>query len=341
MAVTIQDIAEKVGVSRGTVDRALNDRGRINPEVAERVKQAAAELGYVHKSRKRQNASSGKKKIGIVTQLANDSFMVEINRGIQTVKKELEELGMEVFVKERVSVDENEQLEAIEELLDKGIDGLAIMPVDSEKIREKLNWMIQEKRIPVVTFNSDIVGTKRSCFVGMDNKQSGRTAAGLFHMLTRGCGKILIITGYFSSLLNNSRVDGFVEEVKKIAPKLEIAGVQGSFNQAEEVQKIVENTMMNISGINGIFIVSGGQEGIEAAFKKLGIEQRPYVVLYDQIPENEKLLKEDTADFLIDQNGFEQGYRPPRILADMLLNRENPKQEYFYTGIDIKTKYNL
>lgn len=341
MAVTIQDIAEKVGVSRGTVDRALNDRGRINPEVAERVKQAAAELGYVHRSRKRQNASSGKKKIGIVTQLANASFMVEINRGIQTAKKELEELGMEVFVKERVSVDENEQLEAIEELLDKGIDGLAIMPVDSEKIREKLNWMIQEKRIPVVTFNSDIVGTKRSCFVGMDNKQSGRTAAGLFHMLTRGCGKILIITGYFSSLLNNSRVDGFVEEVKKIAPKLEIAGVQGSFNQAEEVQKIVENTMMNISGINGIFIVSGGQEGIEAAFKKLGIEQRPYVVLYDQIPENEKLLKEDTADFLIDQNGFEQGYRPPRILADMLLNRENPKQEYFYTGIDIKTKYNL
>lgn len=341
MAVTIQDIAEKVGVSRGTVDRALNDRGRINPEVAEKIKQAAAEMGYVHRSRKRQNTSGGKKKIGIVTQLANASFMVEINRGIQTAKKELEELGMEVFVKERASVDEDEQLEAIEELLKKGIDGLAIMPVDSEKIREKLNWMIQEKHIPVVTFNSDIVGTKRSCFVGMDNKQSGRTAAGLFKMLTKGCGKILIITGYFSSLLNNSRVDGFVEEVKKIAPDLEIAGVQGSFNQAEEVQRIIENTMMNISGINGIFIVSGGQEGIGTAFKKLGLEQRPYVVLYDQISENEKLLREDIADFLIDQNGFEQGYRPLRILADMLLNAQKPKQEYLYTGIDIKTKYNL
>ena len=38
MAVTIQQIAEKAGVSRGTVDRALNNRGRINPEVAEMVK---------------------------------------------------------------------------------------------------------------------------------------------------------------------------------------------------------------------------------------------------------------------------------------------------------------
>ena len=36
MAVTIQQIAEKAGVSRGTVDRALNNRGRINPEVAKR-----------------------------------------------------------------------------------------------------------------------------------------------------------------------------------------------------------------------------------------------------------------------------------------------------------------
>ena len=36
MAVTIQQIAEQAGVSRGTVDRALNHRGRINPEVAEK-----------------------------------------------------------------------------------------------------------------------------------------------------------------------------------------------------------------------------------------------------------------------------------------------------------------
>ena len=48
MAVTIQQIAEKAGVSRGTVDRALNNRGRITPEVAEMVKRPAEEMGYVH-----------------------------------------------------------------------------------------------------------------------------------------------------------------------------------------------------------------------------------------------------------------------------------------------------
>lgn len=341
MAVTIQQIADKTGVSRGTVDRALNNRGRINPEVADMVKRTAEEMGYVHKARKRQKNSGGKRKIGIVTQLSGSSFMLEIKRGIQTGKKELEDLGIEVLVKENTSVHEEEQLAAIDELVKEGVQGLALMPVDSEAIREKLNWLINEKKIPVVTFNSDIVGTKRCCFVGMDNKLSGQTAAGLFGMMTRGVGKILVITGYFSSMLNNSRVDGFVEEIKKISPKLEIAGVQGSFNNTEEVRKIIENAMMSISGINGIFVVSGGQEGIVEAFKNLGVDQRPYVVIYDQTKKNEKLLKDNVADFLIDQNGFEQGYRPQRILADLLLNENQPEKEFFYTGIDIKTKYNI
>lgn len=341
MAVTIQQIADKTGVSRGTVDRALNNRGRINPEVADMVKRTAEEMGYVHKARKRQKNSGGKRKIGIVTQLSGSSFMLEIKRGIQTGKKELEDLGIEVLVKENASVHEEEQLAAIDELIKEGIQGLALMPVDSEAIREKLNWLINEKKIPVVTFNSDIVGTRRCCFVGMDNKLSGQTAAGLFGMMTRGVGKILVITGYFSSMLNNSRVDGFVEEIKKISPKLEIAGVQGSFNNTEEVRQIIENAMMSISGINGIFVVSGGQEGIVEAFKNLGVEQRPYVVIYDQTKKNEKLLKDNVADFLIDQNGFEQGYRPQRILADLLLNENQPEKEFFYTGIDIKTKYNI
>ena len=46
MAVTLQQIAEAAGVSRGTVDRALNNRGRIRPEVEEKIKKIAQEMGY-------------------------------------------------------------------------------------------------------------------------------------------------------------------------------------------------------------------------------------------------------------------------------------------------------
>ena len=292
MAVTIQQIAEKAGVSRGTVDRALNNRGRIDPEVARKVLQIAEEMGYVHKERKKHTAKKKTIRIGVVTQLAKASFMLEINRGIRQAAEELKDWGVEILLRESFSVDEEEQVRAIEELAEEGIQGLALMPLECERVREKINWLIEEKKIPVVTFNSDIVGTRRSCFVGMDNRKSGQTAAGLMGLMTGGSGKILIITGYFSNVVNNARVEGFVEEAKKSYPGLEIAGVQGSFDEAEEVERIITNSMRNISGISGIFVVSGGQAGVKKAFDSLKLENRPYVIVYDQTPRNEKAVRE-------------------------------------------------
>lgn len=339
MAVTIQQIAEEAGVSRGTVDRALNNRGRINSEVNERILRIAEELGYVTKNR--QKPGNRELKIGIVTQLSKASFMLAVNRGIMTAKAELEDRNVQLYVEEIESVEEEDQLRAIDRLMEKGIHGLAIMPVDGDGVRDQLNLLITEKKIPVVTFNSDIVGTKRICFVGMDNRRSGRAAAGLMGMLTGGTGKVLIITGYFSSLLNNSRVDGFVEEIKNAYPAIEIAGVQGSFNDTDEVERIIENAMSSVPDISGIFVVSGGQAGIRRAFDKLGLEKRPHVVIYDQTPKNEKLIQEGTVDFLIDQNGFEQGYRPPYLLLNLLAKGQTPEKEFIYTDIAIKTRYNL
>ena len=98
--------------------------------------------------------------------------------------------------------------------------GKATIVVTEKKGKKKrtvgnVKVTVTKKKVPVVTFNSDIVGTKRCCFVGMDNQKSGQTAAGLMNMLTGGVGKILIITGFFSNSVNNARVDGFIEEIKK------------------------------------------------------------------------------------------------------------------------------
>ena len=43
---TIKEIAALAGVSRGTVDRVLNDRGAVNPETAEKIRKIAKELDY-------------------------------------------------------------------------------------------------------------------------------------------------------------------------------------------------------------------------------------------------------------------------------------------------------
>ena len=317
MAGTIKEIAEKAGVSRGTVDRALNNRGRVNPEVAERIFEIAREMNYQPKRKKKVYNQGKKIRIGVITQLAKSSFVKTIHAGIDKAEQALEELSQEQ------------------------IDGLAIMPVQSERIREKLNDMTEQNDLPIITFNSDIVGTNRVCYVGLDNKRSGMTAAGLMGMLTRGTGKVLVITGFFTNSVNNLRVDGFIQELKMSYPEIELLGVQSSFDEMSEVEKIVENTIEIAPDLAGIFVVSGGQAGVCKAMQNLNMETRPYVIGYDVTPTNIKALKEGTYDFLIDQEGFEQGYRPPHMLYNMIRKGEKIEKEYAYTDISIKTKYNL
>lgn len=339
MAGTIQQIAQLAGVSRGTVDRVLNHRGRVRPEVAERVTRVAAELGYVPKHPKTQEL--GSKTIGVVTQLCHSSFMIAVNRGIADIRAELESQGIRVLLREGSGVDEAEQLRAIDELEAAGIDALAIMPVDCDGVRLRLNRLHSEHQLPIVTFNTDLVGTERLCFVGLDNWRSGQAAAGLMGLMTRGSGKILGITGYFSNSAGSRRVDGFVEELKKQFPNLELVGIQSSFDQSDEVERIILHTMAVYPDLAGIFIASGGQAGVVRAFEKLRLKRRPYVIIYDLTPKNERYLREGAVDFLIDQEGYLQSYRAIGLLADQLRWGRAPEREYMYTEICIKTKYNL
>ena len=338
MAGTIQEIAEMAGVSRGTVDRALNNRGRINPEVAEKIFRIADEIGYVPK-KKKQAPVEKTFKLGVVTQLAGASFMVQIKKGIKEAKKELSNVGIEILVEDCMAVDEDEQLNALKKLEEQGISGIAIMPVECDGVRKKINALI-EKGIPVLTFNTDIVGTKRSCFIGLDNKQSGRAAAGLMGMLTGGSGKVVAITGYFGNSVNSMRVDGFIEETKRMYPEMELVGVQVSFDQKAEVKKIICSTLQNFPELNGIVVFSGGQAGIAEALGELNLKKRPAIVVYDVTDDNIKALKENTVDFLIDQNGFMQGYRSLFTLANIVRDGKKARKEYLYMDIVIKTKYN-
>ena len=340
MAGTIQQIAELAGVSRGTVDRVINNRGRVKTEISDKVEKIVNELGYIPKHRKKAPAPVHRR-IGVITQFSESSIMVEVNRGIVDVLEQLERRGFEIIRRENATMDEDEQLRALDELERADIDGLAIMPVNGNSVRERLRLLAQEKNVPLITFNTDIVGANRSCFVGLDNRKSGKTAAGLMGMLAGGSGKVLGITGSFLNSAGISRIDGFVEELRNSFPDLELVGVQSSFDETSEVERIIVNTMSFHPDLKGIFLASGGQAGIRNAFETLKPQKRPFVIIYDLTPKNTVLLQEGLVDFLIDQDGYQQGYRALSLLADQLQWGTPPKQEYLYTEIRIVTKFNI
>ena len=91
---TIQMVAERAGVSRGTVDRVLNGRPHVNEEARRKVLEAAEALGYVPLSQRRQEEGPAGLTLGILLPNWEGQFRAEAARGIRLARAELEESGV-------------------------------------------------------------------------------------------------------------------------------------------------------------------------------------------------------------------------------------------------------
>ena len=173
--VTIKEIARLSGVSRGTVDRVLNNRGSVKPETAEKVMQVIKDVNY-SPSRAGKTLAIKKKqlKFGFIlfSSTASNPFFLDVVRGIQARADFMKEYG--VTVETRYATLDNPQLQVqlIDELINKSINGLAITPINHPIVAEKLKE-IAKNGIPVVTSNSDIPNCGRIAYVGSDYYKSG------------------------------------------------------------------------------------------------------------------------------------------------------------------------
>ena len=340
MSITIKEIAKIAGVSIGTVDRALHNRGRIRPELARHILQIADEAGYTPSHAGRALAlAKNPIKIGIIAHMVKTDFMIAIMRGIEAAKSELESLGAQIFLKSIESINIPKQLAAIDELVAEGVQGITISPAEDPAIYQKIKEV--SPNIPIITFNTDIAGSGRTCFVGLNNRESGKAAAHLMATLVNGKGKVAIITGHRSNQACNHRVESFTAKIREDYPEIILGNTEFCLDKEEIAYELTVSNITNYPDIVGIFMCAGGQAGMCKALDQLGASSRVKVVAYDLFPATAKGLETGAIDFLIDQDAFLQGYRSAMLLYDKLFHNKEMRQEYFYTDIIIKTKYNV
>ena len=141
--VTMQQIAEAYGVSRGTVDRALHNKPGIRPEVAARIQEKAREMGYI--SARLMPAMLKIWKIGVVLHSGSSGFVRNLAALFENLPdKDL--LPVQIILRTMDGVDIQHQLALIDELVDiEQIDGLALMPLANSQIRDKINELSEKK----------------------------------------------------------------------------------------------------------------------------------------------------------------------------------------------------
>lgn len=169
---TIKEIAALAGVSRGTVDRVLNHRGDVNPQTEEKIMKIVRALDY--KPNKAGIVLAAQKKnlkLGVVLLGIGNPFFEDVLSGVHEKAEELAGYNCSVLIRQ-TEYSLQQQLDAIEELLSEGINGLAISPYNDSAVREKIN-SLGSCGIPVVTLNTDIENSSRLAYVGSNFYRSG------------------------------------------------------------------------------------------------------------------------------------------------------------------------
>ena len=340
MAVTLAEIAALAGVSRGTVDRALNDRGRVDPKVAARVRRIAAERGYRPNRAGRMLARAKNPiRIGVIVQSVETMFMHTVFEEIERASAHFTTTGAEVLVRPLEGVDAQQQLDVIDELLEAGVQGIALSPAEDERVRARIQEL--SERMPVVTFNSDLPDSGRLCYVGVDNFACGRMSAGLMDLLLAGHGEVLLVAGQENNWSHQQRVDGFQAEADANFPGLSLLPPQTCGDDQQLAHDIVCRAVQEHPSLRGVYVSVNGQLGACDALRELGLQGKVHLICHDLIPANTENVRRGLIDFLIDQDAALQGARPIELLMDYLLAGEKPETDRILACIDIRNRYNV
>lgn len=340
MAVTSQQIAELAGVSRGTVDRALHNRGRVNPDVAARILKIAEELGYRPNANGQALVRSRQgMRLGVILQSAETPTMQDVAAGVRQAAGPLENAGVTVDLREVQGRDTGRVLREMDALTQAGAAGLAIASNNTPDLIDRIDWL-HDRDVPVVTLNTDAPDSRRICFVGMDNYRAGQTAAGLIRQMLPGGGLVLPIAGHVNNGAHINRLRGFLDTLEDTGD-IQLLSFQPCFDRDDYAYEITQHALQETPSLACVYITSNGQRGVCQAIEDERKKGRVRVVAYDLNAPNRQLLRSGDLSFVLDQVAYEQGRQPLYILYNYLLNRKMPEGELLYTDTLIRTKYNI
>ena len=149
----IREIAESLGISIGTVDRALHDRPGIKGETRRRILEQAKALGYRPNLAARFLASPKQLRIGVNLPREIASFFDLVREGILEAVRSVETSDVKIIHRSYPGLGDGEE-EALAEALSDDLHGLIMVPGQPVTVAPLLK-KAAERGLPVVCVNTD------------------------------------------------------------------------------------------------------------------------------------------------------------------------------------------
>lgn len=333
---TMKEIAQLAGVSRGTVDRVLNNRGGVNAQTEAKVREVIKAMDYKPNLAGITLAAQKKKlQLGVIL-FSGNPFFHKVLEGIQSKESELAGYGCSVTVMQ-ITFSLEAQLSAIDQLVQDGVHGIALAPYNDNKVREKIDWLY-EQGIPVVTFNTDIEHSKRIAYVGSNYYQAGQAAAGLMHLMSCHTDtQVGIILGDQNILCHAERVNGFRSRLEETYQDLHLVSLVE--NHDDEIESYEQTTLLlqTHPEINALYFAAAGVYGGCRAVHALGRKDMT-IIAHDRVDATREQVLNGTIAATICQQPHMQGSRPLTILFNYLTAGELPEKELNHVAIDIRIR---
>ena len=236
--IRIKDIAERAGVSVGTVDRVLHERPNVSPKALAKVKKALEEMDY--KPNRYASALAYNKSYTFFMLLPkheSEAYWQEIETGATEATERFRDFRVSKKVVYYNRFDTNTFAKAMMEILKQEPDGVVIVPSQLDVTR-KYTEIMHEKGIPFVLLDSYMPDLRPLAFFGQDSFASGYYAARMMMLFTPNEKEIMLMkqmhNGNVASKQQENRETGFRHYMHDHFPSVTIHEVNLSLDEKRE-----------------------------------------------------------------------------------------------------------
>ena len=203
--VTLQDVADAVGVSKSTVSLVLSKHPRISEETRQRVLESVDQLGYVYDRRAASLRTRQSFTVGLVITDITNRFYAELTGGIEHTLREANYIALLGSTTDLM--DNQERLLAT--MRELRTDGIILCPARGTPPETIARF---SRQLPTILVTRYLVGIDVD-YVGIDNELGARRATE--HLIERGHRRIAFIGGSNESSARQDRLRGLISILEK------------------------------------------------------------------------------------------------------------------------------
>jgi LacI family transcriptional regulator len=269
---TIQDLAEKAGVSVSTIDRILNGRDKVREGTAERVLAAAEALQFyaLPALRQRLKANPDRLKIGILLQQSHRGFYRAIASALTAAAAEHPE-QVEVLVEH---MDDLSPEAVSERILRMGaqVQALGVVSAEHPRVSAAIETLATQG-VPTYGLISDLTATCGTGYVGLDNWKVGRTAGWAIAGMSKRPGRVGIVVGNHRYRCQELNESGFRSYMREHAPEFTLLEPIQTFEDNAIARDVTEQLLRREPDLAALYVAGGGMPGAIEALRLSGRSQ--------------------------------------------------------------------